>query len=202
MAHILGTTQRRLETVLEDFKRARTYWSELNAQGFPIANKLVNAVIQSKYVDDTAYWHPALVQAYPNVLSAYDRTMATVVDDLHTKLKSVVNKMAVQQKKMQQHHLEIKALHTKLLQTGGDVLASQPLFKTCPLSFYLHAMDRCVSMYATELTTKQSLVSPQGLIGIKTKDESLTLLSIWLHQPSLIEKDLQTFLQIASVELS
>lgn len=50
MAHNIGTIQRRLSTLIEEFKRARYTWEELNSHAFPLANTLTNSVIQSRLV--------------------------------------------------------------------------------------------------------------------------------------------------------
>jgi hypothetical protein len=48
MAHNIGTLQRRLVTLIEEFKRARDTWEELNSHAFPLANTLTNSVLQSR----------------------------------------------------------------------------------------------------------------------------------------------------------
>ncbi|OAD72376.1 hypothetical protein PHYBLDRAFT_146567 [Phycomyces blakesleeanus NRRL 1555(-)] len=184
MAHIIGTTQRRLETVLDDFKRARRYWKELNSEGFPVANKLVNAVIQSRYVDDSAYWHPVLIKAFPNVVQKYDGKMTVVIDGHSQKLENIVQKMATQQRKMQQHVQEMEAISNRTLSIG------------------VQQAKTIVSMYESELVTKQSLASIKGFRHIKHREESLTLLSIWLNQPSLIDETLIQFEDMCELEMS
>ncbi|KAL0084321.1 hypothetical protein J3Q64DRAFT_1128970 [Phycomyces blakesleeanus] len=202
MAHIIGTTQRRLETVLDDFKRARRYWKELNSEGFPVANKLVNAVIQSRYVDDSAYWHPVLIKAFPNVVQKYDGKMTVVIDGHSQKLENIVQKMATQQRKMQQHVQEMEAISNRTLSIGGKNLLYIPLYKTCSLNIFVQQAKTIVSMYESELVTKQSLASIKGFRHIKHREESLTLLSIWLNQPSLIDETLIQFEDMCELEMS
>ncbi|KAL0077727.1 hypothetical protein F4703DRAFT_1237249 [Phycomyces blakesleeanus] len=202
MAHIIGTTQRRLETVLDDFKRARRYWKELNSEGFPVANKLVNAVIQSRYVDDSAYWHPVLIKAFPNVVQKYDGKMTVVIDGHSQKLENIVQKMATQQRKMQQHVQEMEAISNRTLSIGGKNLLYIPLYKTCSLNIFVQQAKTIVSMYESELATKQSLASTKGFRHIKHREESLTLLSIWLNQPSLIDETLIQFEDMCELEMS
>lgn len=48
MALSIGTLSRRLEAVLDDFRRSRSTWEELSGDGFSVANALVNSVIQAK----------------------------------------------------------------------------------------------------------------------------------------------------------
>jgi hypothetical protein len=48
MAHNIGTLQRKLATIIEEFKRSRITWEELNSHAFPHANTLTNSVIQSR----------------------------------------------------------------------------------------------------------------------------------------------------------
>lgn len=49
MAQNIGTLQRKLNTLIEEFKRARNTWDEINSHSFPAANTLTNLVIQSRY---------------------------------------------------------------------------------------------------------------------------------------------------------
>lgn len=49
MAHSMGTLKRRLNTVLLDARRTRTFWHQLVADAFPVVNEVVNTVIQAKY---------------------------------------------------------------------------------------------------------------------------------------------------------
>lgn len=49
MAYNIGTIQRQLSTLLEEFKRSRNTWDEINSHAFPIANKLSNTIIQSRF---------------------------------------------------------------------------------------------------------------------------------------------------------
>jgi hypothetical protein len=44
----LGTLQRRVQTIFGDIKNARNIWDELNADGFTLANALVNAKFQQQ----------------------------------------------------------------------------------------------------------------------------------------------------------
>lgn len=112
MAQAIDTLKRRLETILHDFKRARSTWHEISDHTLSNVNALVNALIQSRcallfyalvlytinttsrYVDDAAYWHPALCMEYPNMTQAYNKKIQWVIDQHHNKVSSMVDKMA------------------------------------------------------------------------------------------------------------
>lgn len=49
MAYNIGTIQRQLSSLIEDFKRTRNTWDEINSHAFPTANKLSNSIIQSRF---------------------------------------------------------------------------------------------------------------------------------------------------------
>lgn len=49
MAYNIGTIQRQLSSLIEDFKRTRNTWDEINSHTFPTANKLSNSIIQSRF---------------------------------------------------------------------------------------------------------------------------------------------------------
>ncbi|CAO3655553.1 unnamed protein product [Mucor hiemalis] len=72
MAHNIGTLQRQLTTLIEEFKRTRDTWEEINGHAFPLANTLTNSVLQSRYVDEPQYWHPALTMMFPDLIQKYD----------------------------------------------------------------------------------------------------------------------------------
>lgn len=44
----LGSIQRKLSAIIEDFKRSRDTWEEINSHSFTTANALTNSVIQSR----------------------------------------------------------------------------------------------------------------------------------------------------------
>lgn len=49
MAYNIGTIQRQLSSLIEDFKHTRNTWDEINSHAFPTANKLSNSIIQSRF---------------------------------------------------------------------------------------------------------------------------------------------------------
>jgi gamma-glutamyl-gamma-aminobutyrate hydrolase PuuD len=50
MAHQRGTLQRKLSSLIQDFKHTRDSWEEINSHTVTTANALTNAVLQSKCV--------------------------------------------------------------------------------------------------------------------------------------------------------
>ncbi|CAI2178961.1 18291_t:CDS:2 [Funneliformis geosporum] len=51
-----STIKRRLNPLLNEFKRARQIWSELNENGITTANSLMNIKLQERQIDYSIYW--------------------------------------------------------------------------------------------------------------------------------------------------
>ncbi|KAI8092841.1 uncharacterized protein BX664DRAFT_328287 [Halteromyces radiatus] len=194
----LGTLQRRVETVLVEFKRSRNTWNELNVEGFPAANKLINTVIQSKYSDDLGYWHPSLRQEFPNIIQKYDIKLKKLIEQDDKKVMVILERMAKQQIKMMTFIREFIAIQQRV----GQVLENDqiPLFKTCPIHVFVQRSKIIIDMYTQELYSKQLMVQ-QGMKEISNQEEGLALLSAWQNQPSICEKTIQEFEDICNVEL-
>ncbi|KAI8379755.1 uncharacterized protein BYT42DRAFT_569914 [Radiomyces spectabilis] len=200
MAQSVGTIQRRLESVLDDFKQARTYWHDINREGFSRANTLVNAVIQSRYVDNNAYWHPMLVMEFPDLKRAYDGKMKIIIRRHEEQLSDSLRKLARQHDKMQGYLVELQAIY-KRAQQLFDAPEVMPLYRTCSLSVFVQRSNDIVAMYSKELSTKQMMLGLNGLQHVKTREEGLTLLSIWLNEPRILESVIQEFEEICSFEM-
>ncbi|GAA5807018.1 hypothetical protein MFLAVUS_000367 [Mucor flavus] len=199
MAHNLGTLQRRLITLIEEFKRARDSWEEINSHAFPLANTLTNSVIQSRYVDEPQYWHPLLTMEFPNLIQQFDRKMQVLVEKQNESLCDLVEKMGKQYNKMQNQLRELCTLYDRTKATNEQV-DMQPIFKTCSLNNYMQRMKILVKMYSKELETKRSLVS-NGIKNILTREEGVVILSIWINQPSLVKSSLQEWVDICTTEM-
>ncbi|SAM01179.1 hypothetical protein [Absidia glauca] len=197
---VLGTLQRRAETILVEFKRARNTWAELNTEGFPVANQLVNGVIQSRYSEDVAYWHPILRQEFPNLVQKYEQKMKIRIAQQKAKLLIIMDRMAKQNGKMVMFAREFTAIR----QRAGQVITDAdhvPLFKTCPIHVFVEKRTQGIlDMYTKELGCKRRLIE-DGFGQIKSQEEGMIMLSAWLNQPALCDHAIQEFDDLCSVEL-
>ncbi|KAG0180065.1 hypothetical protein DFQ29_001286 [Apophysomyces sp. BC1021] len=200
MAQLIGSIRRRLETVLEEFKRSRSTWNELNSDAFASVNTLVNSVIQSRYIDETAYWHPVLLQEFPNIVQQYDQKMSRVIDRHCQKVETFVQKMANQHRKMKHQVAELHALHQRLKDLGDDY-ANRPLYKTCPMVIFGINEQGIVEMFTKELATKQSMLKEDGWKQIKRREEGLVWISVWLNQPNIVDAVVHEFDDLCRAEL-
>ncbi|KAI8066847.1 hypothetical protein BC940DRAFT_319701 [Gongronella butleri] len=195
----LGTFQRRVETVLIEFQRSRTYWKELNDEGFTTASRLVNTHIQALYADDLGYWHPVLRQAFPNLMPRYEAKMAARVQQELGKLQGTVGRMDKQYTKMRTFYRELRAIEKRAHDLAHD--PNMPLFKTCPIHVFGDRVQQLVQMYESELASKRLLV--QGaLTSVKSQQEGMALLSVWLNQSQLHDDAIAEFQAICDAELT
>ncbi|KAI8880419.1 hypothetical protein K501DRAFT_296443 [Backusella circina FSU 941] len=202
MAHQLGTIQRKLSSLIEDFKRARDSWEEINSHTLTTANALTNAVLQSKYVDESQYWHPLLLMDFPNIIQKYDAKMNLIITKHHSKLEDLTSKLEKQYNKMQIQLNELLALYQSTKKTfGDDYIKQQPIYLTCPLLTYVNHMQSIVNMYQQELKTKQA-ISLQGLRSIDSREKGMVLLSVWINQPSLDKTALQDWQDLCTTEMN
>ncbi|KAI8148490.1 hypothetical protein BJV82DRAFT_592296 [Fennellomyces sp. T-0311] len=202
MAQAVGSLKRRLETVLDEFRRARATWHEISTDGFSVANQLVNATIQSRYVEEPAYWHPALLQEFPNVVHAYHDKMQYIIKQHHEKLDSLVQKMAKQHDKMKQQVAELRAISKRLSDLQGEsFVQSIPLYRTCPMIVYVDRAAAIVAMYTNEMTTMESLLGGKGFTSAKSREEGLTFLSTWINHPSINDGVIQEFDDLCRIEI-
>ncbi|KAI8335622.1 hypothetical protein BD560DRAFT_440537 [Blakeslea trispora] len=199
MSQVVGSLQRQLVTVLEDFKRAQATWEEINSHAFPTANALANAVIQHKYVDEPQYWHPQLTLSLPNLIQAFDQKMEKIVEQHATKLSDLLDKLAKQYDKMKRLDQDLSVLVDQTEKRHGSDMLVQPIFQTWSLTTLTQHIHTITEMYTKELETKRSLL--RGLREMQSREEGLVLLSIWTHQPSLSESYLQTWQDSLTTEL-
>ncbi|KAJ8655524.1 hypothetical protein O0I10_008810 [Lichtheimia ornata] len=202
MAQAIDTLKRRLETILYDFKRARSTWHEISDHTLSDVNALVNALIQSRYVDDAAYWHPALCMEYPNMTQAYNKKIQWVIDQHHNKVSSMVDKMGKQHDKMRQQISELHVICKRASDLRGDSFVEhEPLFKTCPMRTYVVRFESIVAMYTDAMGVLGSLLSNKGFKDIKSREAGLSILSIWIHQPSINDDYIKEFEELCEIEI-
>ncbi|KAI9493463.1 hypothetical protein BDB00DRAFT_823164 [Zychaea mexicana] len=202
MAQVVASLKRRLETILEDFKRARATWHEISTDGFSTANALVNATIQSRYVDEPAYWHPALLQEFPNVVHAYHKKMEWIIKQNHEKLSTIALKMGKQHEKMKQQVAEVQAISKRLCDLQGETFVqSVPLYKTCPMIIYVNRITSIVAMYASAMKTVDTLLGEKGMSNVRSRQEGLALLSTWINHPSINDSVISEFDDLCRIEI-
>ncbi|CAO3677899.1 unnamed protein product [Rhizopus stolonifer] len=204
MAFNIGTIQRQLSTLIEEFKRSRNTWEEINSHAFPTANKLSNAIIQLRYVDETEYWHPLLIMEFPNITQKFELKMQVIVKRHNDQLLDLVEKMGKQYNKMQNQYRDLCGIcrQTKGVH-GEEFLYKQAIYKTCSLDSFRNRMRAILDMYSREVETKKSLVSNEkGFLSIKSRDEGMVLLSMWINQPGLIISTLQEWEDICTTEMN
>ncbi|CAO3666139.1 unnamed protein product [Umbelopsis vinacea] len=198
----LGTLQRRVQTIFGDIN-ARNIWDELNADGFTLANALVNAKFQQQYAEDSSYWHPALVHALPDIQVSYERKMETKANEINDSLVKLTGKMHTQLIKMENLVNQLQDTYQRLVQLKGRNFADTlPFYATCSLLNFLERAKHLIEMYKSEYQSKSSLISTQGLQSCKSNNEGLVMLSIWLNQPSLRTKDLHDLDELCDIEMS
>ncbi|CEG71972.1 hypothetical protein RMATCC62417_07609 [Rhizopus microsporus] len=202
MAYNIGTIQRQLSSLIEDFKRTRNTWDEINSHAFPTANKLSNSIIQSRYADESEYWHPLLTFEFQNIIQQYEYKMQTIIKKQHDQLVDLVQKMEKQHSKMQNQFKDLYSICLQVKKVHGDeFLKTKSIYKTCPLDTYRKRMKELVEMYSKELETKKRLVSDQGFASIQSKDEAMVLLSIWINQPSIVMSIIEEWDDLCTVEM-
>ncbi|KAI9267414.1 hypothetical protein BY458DRAFT_196929 [Sporodiniella umbellata] len=117
--------------------------------------------------------------------------------DLIEKMEKQLNKMQNQYKDLCDIYRQAKGVH------GEDFLYTKAIYKTCTLHSFRDRMKAILNMYIQEVETKKSLVSNRkGFSNIKSRDEGITLLSIWINQPSLITPILQEWDDICATEMN
>ncbi|ORY97866.1 hypothetical protein BCR43DRAFT_490484 [Syncephalastrum racemosum] len=201
MAHSMGTLKRRLNTVLLDARRTRSFWHQLVTDAFPVVNEVVNTVIQAKYVDNPAYWHPALTLSFPNIKQAYYKKTQALIQERHASLESFIERMNKQIQKMQQQASEIHAICQRAEQlSDASFVQNTPLFATCPMVLFDTRLRAIVTMYEKTMQTLEAMTE-KGFKHIKERDEGLALLSIWLHLPDLDDATIEEFNDLCQVEL-
>ncbi|CAO3634075.1 unnamed protein product [Mucor fragilis] len=203
MAQNIGTLQRKLSTLIEELKRARTIWDEINSHAFPAANTLTNLVIQSRYVDETQYWHPQLTMEFPNIIQKFDAKMQVLIEKQNAIMADLVEKMAKQYNKMLNIHRELLTVYERTRDSHGAAFVDQQaIFLTCPLKTYVERLSTITDMFKSELSTKRSMMSATGFSSLATREEGVVLLSIWINQPSIVKSALQDWDDICSTEMN
>lgn len=103
---------------------------------------------------------------------------------------------------------------------GDSFVEHEPLFKTCPMRTYGKSIryakkgsldlisdaivvrfESIVNMYSDAMGVIESLLSNKGFKHIKSREEGLGLLSIWIHHPSIDEHVIKEFEELCQVEI-
>ncbi|CAO3644983.1 unnamed protein product [Cunninghamella blakesleeana] len=179
-------------------KDSRVIWKELNDEGFPIMNKLINNVIQSKYSDEMAYWHPALILEFPNIVQKYHSKMNKKIDYEYERLVVILDRMSKQQVKMINYAREMEIIEKRMKDILSDVHI--PLFKTCPIEVFVKKVQEIVNMFTEELISKKILLETKP-IHISSQEEGISFISVWLNQPKLNDGLIKDFEDICEIEL-
>ncbi|CAG8434929.1 8600_t:CDS:2 [Scutellospora calospora] len=103
-----STLKRRLVTLLEEFKRARQSWTDLNDEGLTLANTLVNTKIQERHTDNPSDWTPELndFTSLNNDRNILDEKIVPLKESL----QKIINKMTKQLTKMKMQILQLEFL--------------------------------------------------------------------------------------------
>jgi hypothetical protein len=62
-------------------------------------------------------------------------------------------------------------------------------------------MRSILEMYSNELETKRSCTSLKGFQSIKSREEGVVLLSVWINQPSIVKSVIEDWQDICTTEM-
>ncbi|CAO3624861.1 unnamed protein product [Cunninghamella echinulata] len=161
-------------------------------------NKLINNIIQSKYSEELAYWHPVLIQEFPNIIQMYYAKMNKKIEYEYERLVVILDRMSKQHVKMINYAREIIIIEKRMSELLPD--RQTPLFKTCPIEFFVKRIQEIVDMFSEELISKKLLLE-QKPTQISSQEEGITFISVWLNQPKMNDSLIKDFEDICEIEL-
>ncbi|CAG8632167.1 3244_t:CDS:2, partial [Funneliformis caledonium] len=131
-----STIKRRLNTQLNEFKRARQIWSELNDNGITTANSLMNIKLQERQIDYSLYWKEEL-DNLPNLEEKNHETENETYKNLLCSLHQIFEKMSLQYTKMKMQTLQMESLLEETCESMGEEFTyNTSLYLTCPLETF------------------------------------------------------------------
>lgn len=157
-------TNRRVQVCCKNLHYCTQVWQEHNGQGFEIAGRLVNAILQCRdgsrsasYGDEAA---DSLRTQLEDLLEQFCRILEQMAS-ISSNLKSVVS----------------------LLEARGEDPAT-PVFNTLTMTAFASCADSMTLDYSQELSLKRNIVGDL-LRGQRNRDTLKAYLSCWVHQPYL-----------------
>ncbi|CAG8535039.1 24926_t:CDS:2 [Dentiscutata erythropus] len=131
----LSTLKRMLVTFLEEFKRARQSWNDLNDEGFTLANTLVNTKLQERITNNPSDCSP---ESNDFICLNDDHN---ILDDkvaiLKESLQQIVEKMAKQLTKMKMQILQMEFLLEEACESmGEEFVYNNLLYLSCSLETF------------------------------------------------------------------
>ncbi|CAG8640182.1 2344_t:CDS:2 [Racocetra persica] len=194
----LSTLKRRLVTLLEEFKRARQFWSDLNDEGLTLANTLVNTKLQERLTDNPPEWAPE-----SNDVTRLNDGQS-ILDDkiiaLKESLQQIVEKMAKQLTKMKMQILQMEFLLEEACESMGDeIVYNNPLYLSCSLETFVEFSVIIFNMFTQEMDLKQKIILSLELE--LENQQFMVILSTWLNQPYIDFDKIMEFENICKIEI-
>ncbi|CAG8717764.1 20532_t:CDS:2, partial [Dentiscutata erythropus] len=140
-----------LVTFLEEFKRARQSWNDLNDEGLTLANTLVNTKLQERLTDNPSDCSP---ESNDFIRSNDDHD---ILDDkvatLRESFQQIVEKMAKQLTKMKMQILQMEFLLEEACESmGEEFVYNNPLYLSFEFSVIIF------NMFIQEMDLKQKII--------------------------------------------
>ncbi|KAI9313227.1 hypothetical protein BX666DRAFT_1980911 [Dichotomocladium elegans] len=178
-------------------------------------------LVNKRYVDDPSYWHPGLCNEFPDIVQAYNAKMSWIIGQHLEKLWKIVQQMVrwtisfflplptsffrikkKQQDKMKQQLSELGMICKRSRDLRGEEFVEhEPLYRTCPMRIFVTRFESIVHMYEDAQKVLDSLLGPEGFTNVKSREEGLALLSIWIHHPSIDDDAVREFEELCEIEV-
>nr|CAG8445948.1 9625_t:CDS:2 [Entrophospora candida]CAG8451555.1 1000_t:CDS:2 [Entrophospora candida] len=182
-----STIKRRLETFLNEFKRLRKNWDELNDECLTLANSFFNTKLQEQNTDYPEYWIEEF-EEFLNLKENYEKKMSKKVSELWNSLKLIFDKMIAQYTKMKIQILQMESLLEESCESLGEEFTyDTSLYLTCPLEIF-------------ELDLKQKIILMNNEIVVD-REKAMIILSSWINQPLIDDWAIKEFENICDVEI-
>ncbi|KAI9007333.1 hypothetical protein BC832DRAFT_448432 [Gaertneriomyces semiglobifer] len=204
MSQAISTLQRTLRAHWEDMKRHRAQWQGLVDDGFGVAQKVVNLVLEQKYAQPGM--ETTLGPVIPHFFGLTDRFEERITEEispLRDELDTIVKKLMKLHVKMtgaQQHLLSL--LDEIANDWGEDTVYRLPVFRTRTFEGFCCLSQRLVDLYSRELALKQRIVDCLTPDELSTRARAMLYLSAWLQQPYMDEHVLDEVCGLWDVEVN
>ncbi|CAH1756851.1 12409_t:CDS:2 [Entrophospora sp. SA101] len=195
-----STIKRRLETFLNEFKRLRKNWDELNDECLTLANSFFNTKLQEQNADYPEYWIEEF-EEFLNLKENYEKKMSKKVTELWNSLKLIFDKMIAQYTKMKIQILQMESLLEESCESLGEEFTyDTSLYLTCPLEIFVNRSITIFEMYTKELDLKQKIILTNNEIVVD-REKAMIILSSWINQPFIDDWAIKEFENICDVEI-
>ncbi|KAJ2850489.1 hypothetical protein IWW36_001869 [Coemansia brasiliensis] len=159
------------EKALRDIVTAENRWHGWSSDALPVANSLVNLILQQYSAQQPSVWHPSLTFMFPDLPAKYEEANVDISKQTLAKLCEIVGKMSVQCANIKAAVKELSSLSQQAEDSRGS---AEPKLLYFTLKQYAELAHGAYKLYESATAMRVEYVSDLGAIVRGLAGESAT----------------------------